>query len=162
MGSGRFSTRYYERLATGWDRWVTIAIVALLLIPIPFARFESWPSGNLLSQQLLMPWSRFRICYVSFPERQLVDDVYGFHWDGLSLRADPGLARPLALTSIQEPLFKWQGRPAIPLTELHATGDFLLVRTCWQPLLLWPLRMLKDSWRNGSGLARGGSGAGSR
>jgi hypothetical protein len=148
----RFSLLYYERLAKGWERWVTIAIVALLLVPIPFVRFEAWPDGNLLWQEPLMPWSRFQICYTSFPDRRAVDDVYRFHWNGLRLETDPKLKRPLAFCAAGEPLLKWQDRPEMPLTELYTQGDLLRVRTSWQPLLLWPLRMLKESWQPGLGL----------
>jgi len=151
----RFSGFYHERLAKGWERWVTVAIVALLLAPIPFVRFETWPSGNLLRQHPLTPWSRFRICYLSFPDHSLVDDPRGFHWNGLGLQPEPIFDRPLALSAAGEILFKWRDQPELPLTELDARGDLLLVRTGWQPLLLWPLRMLKEAWRQDLGIPTG-------
>ncbi len=142
------TTRYYEQLARGWDRWVTVAIVLLLLVPVPFARFETWPDGRLLLQQPLLPWSHFRLCYVSFPDGVAVDEMYRFHghWPRPEVPLD--FTRPVGIPSLDPPLVQWQGRPPLPLNDLFRSGALLRLRTCWQPILLWPFRMLAASWHD--------------
>lgn len=148
--------RYYEKLARGWNVWVTVAIVVLLLIPLPFVRFESWPNGTLLFQQLLVPWSSFRICYTSFPDRLAIDDVYHFKWSGLHPHTDVALDSLMAISSTQPPLLKWQNRPEFPLSDLFYEGGLLQIKTCWQPVLFWPIYMLYESWRNVDHRVQGG------
>lgn len=132
----------YQKRARAWDRWVTIIIVALLLVPIPFARFESWPDGRTILVRPVMPWSRFHFCYLSFPTGDPVEEAYEFTWRGQIL--PPGTTDPLlfVISSAESPLLKWQNNPELVLEEVFQKGDFVQLDTFWQPLLLWPLSMV--------------------
>ena len=131
-----------EKRARSWDRWVTIIIVIALLLPIPFARFESWPQGGTILVRPVLPWSRFLFCYVGFPENDAVEEAYRFTWKGQILPADH--AKPLLLvsTSADSPLLKWQNNPELTLSEVFQRGNFVQVSTYWRPILLWPIVML--------------------
>ena len=137
-------TAAYERKARAWDRWMTILIVVALFVPLPFARFESWPTGTVITERLITPWSRFRICYVAIPDESPVEEVYNFTWTG-KLR-NPAGPDPLVIgvSAADTPLLKWQNAPEVPLRAVYLKGDFLRVKTLWQPLIFWPFRMM---WR---------------
>ena len=127
--------------AEKWDRTITVAIIILLALPLPFARFETWPHGAVFFDRLVTPWSRFRICYTSPAENEIREDVYGFKWNG---RLQSGTASSLNLflvDSVGVPLLKWQDYPDTPLKDMVHRGKFLRVETFWQPLLLWPFQM---------------------
>lgn len=131
-----------ERQARRWDRRITLLILLLLLLPFPFAQFVSWPNGKPLYVYLVMPWSEFRICYETLPGGQAAEQVYRFSWTG---RIMPGNgSAPLLVTAASSgPLIlKWQGAPEVVLRGLFQQGNFLEVKTFWQPLILWPLRMV--------------------
>lgn len=132
-----------EKRARSWDRWVTISIVIALLLPIPFARFESWPQGGTILVRPVLPWSRFRFCYVSFPENDAVEEAYRFTWKGQILPADH-YPKPLLLVSsaADAPLLKWQNNPELTLSDVFQQGYFVQVSTYWRPILLWPFAML--------------------
>lgn len=133
---------FFQKRAKAWDRFITIAIVAILLLPLPFARFESWPDGGTILVRPVMPWSKFHFCYISFPKGEPVEETYGFTWRGKILPA--GTATPLILvtSSAESPLLKWQNNPELALDEVFQQGDFVQVDTFWQPILLWPVSML--------------------
>lgn len=132
-----------DKRARRWDRWVTIIIVIVLLLPIPFARFESWPDGGTILVRPVLPWSRFLFCYVSFPENHAVQEAYRFTWKGQILPADHH-PKPLLLvsTSADSPLLKWQNNPELTLNDVFQQGNFVRVSTFWRPILLWPIAML--------------------
>lgn len=132
----------YQKRAKAWDRWVTIIIVGLLLLPIPFARFESWPDGRTILVRPVMPWSRFHFCYVAFPGGEPVEEAYEFTWRGRILPANTPDPLLLVISSAEAPLLKWQNNPELVLEEVFQQGDFVQVGTFWQPILLWPLSMV--------------------
>lgn len=133
-----------ERHARAWDRWVTGLIVAFLFIPFPIARFESWPRGEVVLQRLVMPWSRFQICYVSFPDGKPVEEVYTFGWKGNLEHHDGPFPVEFSWNSTEPPILKWQSAPEIVLGGLFRNGEFLRLKTTWRPLVIWPLEAL---WR---------------
>jgi hypothetical protein len=130
----------YEMRARRWDRWVTIAIVALLFLPLPFARFESWPAGQILADHIITPWSRFRVCYVTYPDGKAVEEAFEFTWKARIIPGNPSPILP-RLQSLHPPLLKWQNGPEVELKEPFYRGDLLQVRTSWQPIVLWPFRL---------------------
>ena len=131
-----------ERRARRWDRRITVLIVLILLLPFPFVQFQSWPDGRPLYVYMAMPWSGFRICYTSVPEGRAVEEVYRFSWTGKILPAS-GSPSLLLTVAAEGPLtLKWRGSPAVVLRELYQQGALLEVKRLWQPLLLWPLRMV--------------------
>lgn len=132
----------YQKRARRWDRWVTIIIVLLLLIPVPFARFESWPAGRTILVRPVMPWSRFHFCYTSFPGGVPVEEAYYFTWRGQILPANRQSPMLLCITSAESPVLKWQNNPELALEKVFQDGDFVQIDTFWQPLLLWPFSML--------------------
>lgn len=131
-----------EKKARAWDRWVTIFIVIALSLPIPFARFESWPQGGTILVRPVLPWSRFQFCYVRFPENDAVEEAYYFTWKGKILPADNSSPLLLVPTSAEPPVLKWQKNPELTLSEVFQQGNFVQVKTFWQPILLWPFAML--------------------
>jgi len=133
---------FYQKRAKVWDRGVTIIIVALLLVPIPFARFKSWPDGRTILVRPVMPWSRFHFCYVTFPGGDPVEEAYQFTWKGKILPGGTTTPMLFVISSAESPLLKWQNNPELVLEEVFQQGDFVQVDTFWQPLLLWPFSML--------------------
>ncbi len=126
-----------------WDRWVTVVIIIFLLIPLPFVRFEVWPEGTVLYDHMVLPWSRFRICYTTFPDREIREDVYSFDWKSEFLsRKKASPPRLLVVSSVYVPTLKWQDRRETPLKEMYQNGSFLRVTSFWQPLMFWPFRMM--------------------
>ncbi len=132
----------YEKKARKWNIWTTIIISLAFLVPLPFARFEAWPSGDVIAEHIIMPWSQFRICYLSFPEGRPVERKYVFTWKGELMLHDLGSTPLITTTSIAPPILKWQESRDIFLNEMFYEGDYLLVSTGWQPFLFWPFRML--------------------
>lgn len=131
-----------EKRARTWDRWVTVIIVITLLLPIPFARFESWPRGGTILVRPVLPWSRFLFCYVSFPENEPIEEAYRFTWTGNILPTDHTKLLLSVSGSADPPLLKWQNNPELVLTDVFQQGNFVRVNTFWQPILLWPFTML--------------------
>lgn len=131
-----------EKKARRWDRWVTAVMVAVLFVPFPVARFESWPEGSVVSERIVMPWSSFRICFTAFPGGDAVVEKYGFDWKGELLPDNPPHLLVFSGGSFGPPLFKWQETPELPLTEMYFKGDLLRVETSWRPFLLWQARLL--------------------
>jgi hypothetical protein len=131
-----------EKKARSWDRWVTGMIIVLLLIPLPFARFESWPTQGVLLERLILPWSHFRFCYVRHPDGETVEERYRFDWKGTVIPRQSEPTAPFLLNSQWPPLLKWQNAPEIRLEEVHRQGGWVRVRTVWQPIVVWPLRSL--------------------
>lgn len=137
-------TSAYEEKARKWNIWVTASLVAVLFIPLPFARFETWPGRDIISEHIITPWSRFRLCYEAFPGRETVEEVYTFSWKGRLQNGDgsdpqflhPGTVGPAAL--------KWQNGPEVVLREAYAKGELIKVETAWQPMIVWPFKMM---WR---------------
>lgn len=130
----------HERRARRWDRWVTILIVACLFIPLPFARFESWPGGQILAHHIITPWSRFRLCYTAFPDGGPTEERYEFSWRARIVPGNPSPILP-RWPSLHPPLLKWQDGPEVELREPFYRGDLLQVKTSWQPVVLWPFRL---------------------
>jgi hypothetical protein len=133
---------YYEKKAKSWDRWTTLVIVGLLLIPLPFARFEAWPEGTILAERLVMPWSAFRLCYTDFPSGEIVEEAYHFTWKGKIVPPSASSTTLFVINSMDTPLLKWHNAPPLPLEQLFLSGDLLRMETFWQPVLFWPLKML--------------------
>lgn len=134
------------RKAVIWDRMVTAFIVALLFLPMPFAQFQVLPQMVTLLERPVMPWSRFQIRYVSYPQGVPIEQRYRFTWKGQMLRESGDGSAPqrettFAVTPVNEPLLRWQGNPDIRLGELFAHGEVLKVTSFWQPVILYPLRM---------------------
>ncbi len=71
-----------EKKAMVWDRMVTVFIVALLFLPIPFARFQVQPQLSTLLERPILPWSRFHIRYLSYPQGTPMEENYRFSWRG--------------------------------------------------------------------------------
>ena len=137
------NTPLSERQIRRWDWLVTLTIVVCLCIPLPFARFQAWPQGDVFLEKLVTPWSQFRLCYISFPEKDPVEELYRFTWKGKILSQGVPAPTPLVVTSVdEEPSIRWQKNPEIPLSDIFRRGDFIHVETFWQPLLLSPFRMM--------------------
>lgn len=130
----------YEMRARRWDRWVTMAIVLALCIPLPFARFESWPAGQIVADHIITPWSRFRVCYSAFPDGHPIEEAFEFTWKAKIIPGHPSPLLP-GTQSVTPLLLKWQNGPEMELKEPFYRGDLLRVRTSWQPILLWPFRL---------------------
>lgn len=131
-----------ERRARAWDRWTTGVIFLLLLIPLPIARFQSWPGGEIVLDRLVLPWSHFRICYVSLADGNPVEEVHRFRWNG-RLQGGEGVS-PLNLEwiSMGPAMLKWQDAPEILLSRRQEEGQMLRMKVLWRPVLLWPLEAL--------------------
>ncbi len=138
--SSQLDVSVHERRARRWDRWVTGVIVLLLFVPLPFARFESWPGGQIVADHIITPWSRFRVCYASFPDGHPTEEAFEFTWKATIV---PGYSSPVlpGLQPISPPLLKWQNGPERELKEAFYRGDLLRVTTSWQPVVLWPFRL---------------------
>jgi hypothetical protein len=132
---------HYERKARRWNIWVTGFLVAVLFVPLPFVRFETWPGRQMLAEHIATPWSRFRVCYESFPGRETVEDVYGFTWKGRLKNENGATPQFLHPRSLGPPVLKWQNGPEINLHDAFVKGELIKVETFWQPMILWPLRM---------------------
>ncbi len=132
----------YEKKARFWDKAITGVLALVLVFPFPFARIKAWPADRVISEHLIMPWSHFRICYLSFPEGNAVEEVYRFTWKGEI--EDGSIQTPLTLSlkSTHPPILRWQNSPEKALSEIFYEGDLLRVETFWQPLLLWPIKMV--------------------
>lgn len=133
---------FYEERARYWDKVASIVLVIFLLLPFPFARFMAWPAGGVISEHLIMPWSHFRICYLAFPDGDTVEDSYEFTWKGKILGGSMHVPLLLAFDSLDPPVLKWQNTRELPLANTFFEGDLIRVETFWQPLLLWPLKMV--------------------
>lgn len=133
-----------EQRARVWNRWVIGAIVALLVIPLPIARFDSSPGGSVVLDRLIMPWSRFKICYVSFQDDSAVEEQYTFTWPGELDHHHGPLPANFDVDSVEPVVLRWQDAPEIALGSLFINGESLRLRTLWRPLLLWPMEKL---WR---------------
>jgi hypothetical protein len=137
----------HEKRAVAWDRFVTLIIVGLLFLPLPFARFQTAPQMTILLERPILPWSRFTIRCLSFPEGIVMESSYGFTWKGQLVPMEDG--RPTSpvqeiafpISPVSEPLLRWQNNPDIRLGDLFVRGETLTVNSFWQPLLLWPVRM---------------------
>ncbi len=132
---------------TVWDRRVTWLLVLLLAMPLPFARFETWPGGTVISEHPVTPWSRFRICFWEPPEGAPREERYEFTWKGQVLPRESPPTLFLDVPSLRPPALKWQDNPEIPLDQSFFQGHLVRLETYWQPLILWPFRML---WRSAS------------
>lgn len=138
-----------ERDVRRWDRRITIIIVLLLLAPLPFVKIESFPGGDVLLEKLIVPWTGFRVCYVSYPEMEPVVEDYSFTWKGELL---PRNSSSLILADrpfVEEPILKWRNSPDIYLDSFTAKGGVLRIRSSWRPVLLWPAGMLWRLIQNG-------------
>ena len=140
----------YEKHAAKVDRWMTIAILLVLLLPFPFARFEACPAGNVISEHMIMPWSSFKICYVAFPNGEIVEESYRFTWKGEMLPREASTPVLFSINSSEPPILKWQSLPDVILKKVFLQGDMLKLKTFWQPILLWPIKMI---WGAGSQLS---------
>ena len=143
------SRTQYERNARKVDRLMTIAILMILAIPVPFARFEACPAGTVISEHMIMPWSGFKICYTTFPDGEAVEEEYQFTWKGEILPREVSTSILFSIDSITPPILKWQSLPDVSLKGLFFQGEMLKLRTFWQPIMLWPLKMV---WQAGSQL----------
>ncbi len=132
---------HYERRARRWNIWVTGFLVAVLFVPLPFVRIETWPGSQMIAERIATPWSRFRVCYESFPGRETVEDVYGFTWKGRLTNEDGVTPQFLHPRSLGPLVLKWQNGPEINLHEAFVKGELIKVETFWQPMILWPFRM---------------------
>ena len=135
-----------EKKAMVWDRMVTVFIVALLFLPIPFVRFQVQPQMTTLLERPILPWSRFHIRHLSYPQGTSMEDNYRFSWRGRIYRdTGPDVTAQqqvrFAITPANEPLLRWQDNPEIRLGELFVRGEVLTVNSFWQPLIFYPARM---------------------
>jgi hypothetical protein len=140
------SVAVQEKKAMVWDRMVTVFIVALLFLPIPFARFQVQPQLSTLLERPVLPWSRFHIRYLSYPQGAAMEENYRFSWRGRIWRetgqgVTPERQVSFAITPVNEPLLRWQDNPDIRLGELFTRGEVLTVSSFWQPLIFYPARM---------------------
>lgn len=135
-----------EQRAKVWNRWVTGAIVVLLFIPFPIARFDSSPGGSVVLDRLIMPWSRFKICYVSFQDDDAVEEQYTFTWPEKLDQHHGSLPADFDTESAEPAVLKWQDAPEMALGSLFVRGESLRLRTLWRPLLLWPMEKLWRIW----------------
>jgi len=99
-----------------------------------------------------LPWSRFHIRYLSYPQGTSMEENYRFSWRGRIWReTGQGVTAQqqvsFAITPINEPLLRWQENPDIRLGELFTRGEVLTVSSFWQPLIFYPARM---SWQTRS------------
>lgn len=133
-----------EKRTLAWDRWTTVIFLLLLMLPVPFARFESWPGGKIISEHLVTPWSRFQLCYIDFPSGQAAQETFKFTWKGELIPR--GIVPPevFVISSLEPPAFKWQNAPEVILKDSFYKGELLKLETFWQPVLLWPFKM---GWR---------------
>lgn len=135
----------YDKRARKWDRWVTGMIVVCLMIPFPFVRLESWPGGEMVLERMVMPWSSFKLCYVSLRTGEPVEEKVHFTWKG---EPEPSHASRLDLVAVaaqDPPKIKWHNLPEQSLEDLYFGGESLRLKRFWQPLLLWPFAMLKGA-----------------
>ena len=135
-----------EKKAAAWDRFVTVAIVVLLFLPLPFARFQTLPQKVVLLERPILPWSQFRIRYVTYPRGVLVEQAYRFTWNGRIVAQGTSATAAetsvsFAITPVNNPLLRWQNNPEIRLGDIFVQGEVLKVTSFWQPLLFWPLRI---------------------
>ncbi len=133
---------HHERRARRWNIWVTGFLVAVLFVPLPFVRFETWPGRQMIGEHITTPWSRFRICYESFPGSETVEDVYSFTWKGRLMSENGANPQFLHPRSLGPAVLKWQNRPEITLHDAFVRGDLIKVETFWQPMILWPFKMV--------------------
>lgn len=134
----------YEKRARKWNIRVTMLLVAVLFVPLPFARFETWPGLEIIAEHIVTPWSRFRLCYEAFPGREPVEDVYTFTWKGRLRNGDGSEPQFLHPGSYGPAVLKWQNGPEMVLRDAYANGDLIKVETFRQPIIAWPFRMI---WR---------------
>lgn len=127
------------------DMLMTIAVLLVLLIPVPFARFEAFPTGNLISEHMIMPWSDFKICYTSFPSGEPVEEKYRFTWKGEILPSEGSRQAIFSVNSTEPPLLKWQSLPDVRLGSVFLSGDMIRLKTFWQPIMLWPIKMVLNA-----------------
>lgn len=135
---------FHEKRARVWDRWTMALIVVILLVPLPIARFESWPGGDVVLDRPIMPWSHFRICYVSYLDGKPVEEFHTFQWNGKLDNHERSGPVDFGWLSAQPAVLKWQNAAEIVLGDLHGKGETLRMRTHWRPVLLWPFEAL---WR---------------
>lgn len=137
-------TIHHERRARRWNILVTFLLTAVLFVPMPFVRFDTWPGGQMVAEHIVTPWSRFRLCYESVAGRDPVVEVYRFSWKGRLRNGDgtnPQFLHPGSLGPVS---LQWQNGPEILLHQAYAQGDLIRVETYWQPIILWPFKMI---WR---------------
>jgi hypothetical protein len=132
----------YEKNARRVDRLMTIAILMVLLAPLPFARFEACPTGSVISEHMIMPWSGFKICYTAFPSGEPVIESYRFTWKGEIIPREASNPVLFPIESITPPILKWQSLPDTQLKGLFFQGDMIRLKTFWQPIMLWPVKMV--------------------
>ncbi len=136
-----------ERTARRWDVLVTLILMTLLLLPIPFVQFRSWPERRLILERPVLPWSAFRLCYQPIEGGPPVEELYRFRGSGGLAPQTLTAVSPLALESSELPFLQWQKQPEIGLHELHHRGGLLEITVRWQPVIAYPLRMLKNAWQ---------------
>jgi hypothetical protein len=144
--SKSLSISWAEKRARIWDLKVTCVIVIILFIPLPFVRVETWPQGEILFEKPITPWSEFRICCLSYPGGEPVEEIYGFNWRGKLVPYNVQSPLPFAFKCADEPLLKWQKDPEISLNNAFLQGDLINAETFWQPFLFWPFRMIWQTW----------------
>lgn len=137
-----------EYRARRWDILVTGVLAMLLLIPMPFVQFRSWPDNRLILERPVLPWSSFRLCYRPLDGGPPVEEQYRFDHAGRLRPPVAADAFPMALESVDLPWLQWQKQPEIGLQEIHDRGAFLDVRVRWQPVLAYPLKMLLEAWKD--------------
>ncbi len=135
-----------DKKAMIWDRMVTVFIVSLLLIPLPFARLQTTHPVTTILERPIMPWSHFQFRYLSYPQGEPREDIYRFTWKGQILRETSDGSLPqreatFAISPANEPLLRWQNHRDIRLGELYPHGEVLKMTSFWQPIILYPLRM---------------------
>lgn len=145
QGSGAFFRA--DRRASRWDVTVMVLLAILLLIPIPFVQFRSWPERRLILERPVLPWSAFRLCYHPIEGGPPVEELYHFEGSGRLAPQPLNAVSPLALESSELPFLQWQKQPEIGLHEIHRTGALLEITVRWQPILAYPLKMLRDAWQ---------------
>ncbi len=136
-----------ERAARRWDVVVTVILASLLLLPIPFVQFRSWPENRLILERPVLPWSTFRVCYQPLEGGPPVEELYRFQGLGRLAAQNLSALSPLAVESSELPFLQWQRQPEIALHELHHKGGLLHVAVRWQPIAAYPVKMLKDAWQ---------------
>jgi hypothetical protein len=134
----------YEEKARKWNIWVTVFLTVILCVPLPFARFETWPGLDIISEHIIAPWSRFRLCYAAYPGGETVEDVYAFSWKGQLRNGDGSNPQFLHPGSLGPVALKWQNGPEIVLKDAYAKGELIRLETTWQPMIVWPFKMI---WR---------------
>jgi len=136
-----------DRRARRWDVFVTVLLAAFLLVPMPFVQFRSWPERRLILERPVLPWSAFRLCYHPLEGGRPVEELYRFQGSGRLAPQSLNAVSPLALESSELPWLQWQNQPEIGLHEIHGTGALLEITVRWQPVLAYPLKMLKNAWQ---------------